>query len=547
VNIIKVKDLSFRYHGSDNFTLKEIDFRVKKGEIIGITGKSGCGKSTLLYSLSGIIPHTVKGEKKGSVNVCGLDTEKHDIATLTTNIGFIFQNPEIQLFNVSVEDELAFIAENLNYSPEKIRRCVEFALDALDIRHLRNRYPFDLSGGEKQKVALASVISVKPEVLVLDEPTSELDARGRTAVLETLEKLNNEGMTIILAEHNLDEALPLMDRLMVLDDGRIRILGKPEDVFRNNLFFELGLRAPQSVEVGMKLRQRKMTLTIDDAAICLKDNVSNLKILRDAPQTLHRDPVIEVKNLSFQSNNRNILNDINLIVKHGEVVGLVGENGSGKTTLAMILTGLLKPTAGNVKVMGRPVEGDPREVHERVGFLFQNPENQLFCNSVKSEIAYGTEKLNENLVSKLIKQMDLEKFRDKHPLTLSRGERQRVAAATALSRDPDILIVDEPTTGQDWNHVKAFMDLLIGLNKEGKTIILITHDMRVVAEYCTRLLVMRNGEIIMDSSTRNAFANIKLLKKAGLRPAPISEISLMAGINPPILRVDEIKKVNKNC
>ncbi|MEN4006702.1 MAG: energy-coupling factor transporter ATPase [Methanobacterium sp.] len=539
MNIIEVKDLSFKYAASDRFALNNMDFQVKKGEFVGIAGRSGCGKSTLLYSLGGIIPHAVGGEKNGIVKICGLDTEEHDISTLTTRVGMVFQNPEVQLFNVTVEDELAFIAENLNYATEKIKECVDFAMDAVGIRELKDRYPFELSGGEKQKVALASAISVKPEVLVLDEPTSELDARGRRMVLETLEKLNHDGMTIILAEHNLDEAVPLMDQLMILDDGQIRIFEEPKEVFKSHIFDEIKLRAPQSVELGMKLNQRELPLSIDEAVRCMENNLSNLRIKKKNPQISHGKPVIEMENLFFRRDSKEILSNINMVVNKGEVVALVGHNGSGKTTLAMLLMGLLKPTDGNIKVLGKVVMGNTKKLQGKAGFLFQNPEHQLFCDSVKSEITYGIEDHGNNLASRLIKQMDLEKFKDKHPLTLSRGEKQRVATATALSRDPEILIIDEPTTGQDWDHVSAFLNLVENLNQQGKTILIITHDMRVVAEYCPRLVVMKNGKIIMDSDTRTVFSNMELLEQADIRPAPISEISFKAGITPPLLKLAE--------
>lgn len=271
----------------------------------------------------------------------------------------------------------------------------------------------------------------------------------------------------------------------------------------------------------------------------MENNLPNLKINRNNPQISHGKPVIEVENLFFRRDGKEILSNINMVVNRGEVVALVGQNGSGKTTLAMLLMGLLKPAGGKIKVMGKMMKGDTKKLQGKAGFLFQNPEHQLFCDSVKSEIAYGIEDHGDNLTSKLMKQMDLEKFKDKHPLTLSRGERQRVATATALSRDPEIMIIDEPTTGQDWGHVSAFLNLVENLNQQGKTILIITHDMRVVAEYCHRLVVMKNGEIIMDSDTRNVFSNMELLKQANIRPAPISEISLKAGINPPLLKLGE--------
>lgn len=540
--IVSITDLSFRYPQSDGYVLNNIGLEVERGEFIGLAGKSGCGKSTLLYHLCGIIPHAVNGHKEGKVEVCGLDTVKHEIPELSTHVGMVFQNPEVQLFSVTVEDEVAFIAENLNYPVQKIRESLDFSLDAVGIDDLRERYPFELSGGEKQRVAIASAISVKPEVLVLDEPTSELDSAGTEKVLEVLHRLNQAGMTIILAEHHLDEVSRYLDRLIIMEDGRIIADDKPGTIFKDRIFESIGLRPPQTVEMGLMLGFSKLPLSVNEALDIFNTIPTITRKITN--QKVQSEKIVEIKDLNFLYGDKRVLCNVNLSVDKGEMVGLLGPNGSGKTTLAMVMVGLLKPNQGSVRVNGLDPQKDRKKLVQTVGFLFQNPEHQLFCDSVRSELAYGLE--GEEVVDEVINRMGLKKFRDNHPLTLSRGERQRVATATALVKKPEIMIIDEPTTGQDWYHVSSFMNLVKKLNQEGVTIILITHDMRVAAEYCQRLVVMKNGSILLDGDTRSVFSEIDLLREADLKPTPLTEISLKAGIKPPLLKLNEIKIGEKN-
>ena len=326
--IVKIRDLYFKYPNSNEFALKNINLDIKKGDFVVIGGRSGCGKSTLLYTLNGIIPHAISGEMQGTVSVCGLNTKEHEINELASKVGMVFQNPEAQLFNVTVEDEIAFIAENMNFTRERIVRCVDFALDAIGIRDLRNRYPFELSGGEKQRVAIASAISVKPEILVLDEPTADIDNKGKVMVLDTLNKLNKMGVTIVIAEHDFDEIAKYATRMILLDQGWIVADGNPRDLFLNQIINRLGLRAPQTVEIALKLRNkvnREIPLSVDEAITYFRDYFSKLKT-RQINQNLvlkRNKPIIEIRNLSFAYNGKKVLNDINLIINKGEFIGLI--------------------------------------------------------------------------------------------------------------------------------------------------------------------------------------------------------------------------------
>lgn len=538
--IIDVENLSFKYFGCNDFALKDINIKIGKGEFIGIIGKSGSGKSTLLHCLTGIIPHEIKGEKTGSVIINNLNTDEHGISEITNQLGIVFQNPEIQLFNISVEDELAFICENLAYPIDEIKKSVDFALDTIGIRHLKDEYPFNLSGGEKQKVAIASVLTVRPKILVLDEPTSELDAKGKETVFKTLKKLKNDGMTIILVDHNLDGSYKLADKLILLDDGKIEMFGETENILKSPMIESLGLRLPQQVQIGLKLKLDGMLMDIENMARLLDEKIINKEFSIKYLNLVNNSNVenaIKIENLSFKRDNHVILKNINLEIKKGDFIALIGKNGSGKTTLALIIMGILKKNKGVVNVFGE-TNGDIKKIRKKVGFLFQNPEHQLFCNTVTEEIKYGLE--NDIDMNKIMENMNLKRLKDNHPLTLSRGERQRVATATAISNNPEILIIDEPTTGQDWNNIKSFMNILKELNDDGKTILIITHDMRVVGEYCKKVILMDDGEILFNLETRDAFEKLSAFENYDIKPSIIADISIKSGISPPLLNINEL-------
>lgn len=538
--IIDVENLSFKYFGCNDFALKDINIKIGKGEFIGVIGKSGSGKSTLLHCLTGIIPHEIKGEKTGSVIINNLNTDEHGISEITNQLGIVFQNPEIQLFNISVEDELAFICENLAYPIDEIKKSVDFALDTIGIRHLKDEYPFNLSGGEKQKVAIASVLTVRPKILVLDEPTSELDAKGKETVFKTLKKLKNDGMTIILVDHNLDGSYKLADKLILLDDGKIEMFGETENILKSPMIESLGLRLPQQVQMGLKLKLDGMLMDIENMARLLDEKIINKEFSIKYLNLVNNSNVenaIKIENLSFKRDNHVILKNIDLEIKKGDFIALIGKNGSGKTTLALIIMGILKKNKGVVNVFGE-TNGDIKKIRKKVGFLFQNPEHQLFCNTVTEEIKYGLE--NDIDMNKIMENMNLKRLKDNHPLTLSRGERQRVATATAISNNPEILIIDEPTTGQDWNNIKSFMNILKELNDDGKTILIITHDMRVVGEYCKKVILMDDGEILFNLETRDAFEKLSAFENYDIKPSIIADISIKSGISPPLLNINEL-------
>ena len=477
--MIEVTDLTVRYREQQQRTaLEDVSFTVGRGQFVLLSGPSGCGKSTLAHSLNGLIPHTSSARMTGRVVVDGLETAAHSLSELAAHVGLVFQNPATQLFNATVEEEVAFAPRNLGLPAEEVAARVAFALDATGISPLRGRAIRTLSSGEQQRVAIASVLALRPQVLVLDEPTSNLDWRGVEQVMSTLARLHRQQrLTILVIEHRLHAVVPLADRVLLMRGGRIAADGRPEDVFADKEWLNtLGLRYPW----------RFADL---QSAIC------NLQST-PPPPGIH--PLVAIQNLEAGYGRRTVLQGLDLALYPGEFAALVGDNGAGKSTLAKVLAGLLRPRRGRItwdeKLRRLPLG-------RRVGFLFQNPLDQLVCDTVEEEFAFGPRNLRlavRERVETTLAVAGLTALRHRRSAALSVGEQQRTALAAALSTDPRLLILDEPTMGQDWAHLSHLMESLIQLNHNGQAILLITHDDKLVCRYARRIILLAEGRIVAD-------------------------------------------------
>ena len=477
--MIEVADLSISY--GKQKVLEDVSFRVAPGEFVLLTGPSGCGKSTLARCLAGLIPHSSAAETvqmSGSVRVDGLLTGEHSVPRLATHVGLVFQNPATQLFCLTVEEEVAFGPRNLGLSPDEVAQRVRFALAATGVEHLRQRTVNTLSTGEQQRVAIAAVLAMRPRILVLDEPTSNLDLKGTRAVLDTLERLHRQhGLTVLVIEHRLHDLGRLADRMLVMDGGRIVADDTPQRLLsRKGFLAELGVRYPWHV-------------LQDDWSAVLPGGLAPR--LRDDGQP----PLVELKGLQAGYGRHAVLKGLDLAIPRGEFVALVGDNGAGKTTVAKVLAGLLKPQRGKVTWNG----------DARVGLLLQNPLSQLFCDSVEEEVAFGPRNfghLSGELLDEVLEATALQPLRARCPYALSSGQQQRTALAATLSLRPELLILDEPTMGQDWRHLSGFMDFLRQLNAQGTTLLLITHDYKLICRYAQRIVVLQDGRIVADGAPR---------------------------------------------
>ena len=472
--MIRIDELNFKYENAEKAALQGINLRIREGDLALVTGPSGCGKTTLARCLNGLIPHLIPGELSGQVLVDGLNTVDHPVSSLASRIGMVFQIPETQLFNLTVGEEVAFGPFNLGLSPEEVSSRVDFALEALGMDHYRKRLLYQLSGGEKQLVAIASILAMQPKVMVLDEPLSSLDTKGAKRVLAVLNRLNRElGITILLIEHRTTWLGEMANRVIVMNEGRIVLDGEPSILREERAYLsDLGVRVPRDPQ---------------DHSWCPENKSSSGTNCSSSES----DIVISLEDVSFSYDGRQVLETASLKVRRGEFIALVGDNGAGKTTLAHLILGSLKPSKGKIRVS---VDNGSRQ---KIGLLFQNPLEQLFCDTVEEEIAFGLHNLGfpvSDVSNEMLSLTGLLEFRERPVQNLSRGQQQRLTLAAVLALGPRILIMDEPTLGQDWGHLTRFMDFVKG-HLKGTTVVLITHDLEVARRYAQRIVRLDRGRI----------------------------------------------------
>lgn len=545
------RDLCFQYITSKDLVLNHVNLRIEKGDYLAVVGPSGSGKSTLCLTFNGIIPQSITGHMAGDVTVNGLNTKEHEVFELADKVGIVLQNPESQLFAMSVEEELAFGPENLGLPREEIRMRIEEASHIVGILD-KERFPFSLSGGEKQKLSIASMLTMRPSYLVLDEPTSQLDPKGRKDVYAVLEKLHKEGMSIILIEHDTDYVAEHAQKVIVLTEGKIVKSGSPKEVFSDvEEMKRWGVKVPEIAEFTYELCKqglaKKVYTTLEDAESLIgdlrkskkrnkKENRNQKEKKKEAFEEFNHKKIIEVRNLSFNYTDTPVLSNINFSIQKGEILALIGQNGSGKTTLVKHFNGLLRPLQGEILVDGENVKGKSvAEMARKVGYVFQNPEHQIFADTVTEEVEFGLKNLEvpelerKQQVTQVLKQTDLYRYRDTHPASLSGGEKQRLAIASVLVMNPDILILDEPTTGLDLRSSISIINLVKALHDQNHTVILVTHDMKLVAEMARRIIVLRQGKIVAQGPPRQIFSDSTLLQENFLEEPQITRLSQMMG------------------
>jgi energy-coupling factor transport system ATP-binding protein len=551
--MITIKELSFQYSTGKAPVLNTINLTVNKGEYLAIVGPSGSGKSTLCLTLNGVIPHSITGTLSGDVMVNGKNTKEHKVHELAETVGIVLQNPESQLFAMSVEEELAFGPENLGLPRSEIAKRIDTALKTIGLVD-RERFPFSLSGGEKQKLAIASILTMEPSYLVLDEPTSQLDPQGRNGVYAVLGDLFTKGMSLVLIEHNTEHVADHAQTVVVVHKGTLVKKGSPKTVFSavENMK-ELGIQVPEVAEFTHELVKKGL---INEVCVTLKEAENVLTHLKkESPTTTtvtntftYGPPVVEVNNVYFSYTNTPVLQGITFTVCQGEIVAVIGQNGSGKTTLVKHINGLLRPSSGEIFVEGESVKDKSvAEMARKVGYVFQNPDHQIFADTVFEEVEFGLknlgvpEKERATTVSQVLKQTDLSQYEHTHPTSLSGGEKQRLAIASVLVMNPRILVLDEPTTGLDLKSSRAIIKLVKTLHSLNHTVILVTHDMKLVAEMARRIVIIQEGRIVADGLPHHIFSDKALLNQNFLEAPQITILSQMLGYG-PCLTVSELLK-----
>jgi energy-coupling factor transport system ATP-binding protein len=559
-NAIELNNVSYQYPNAAEACLKNINLTVKKGKFVVLMGATGAGKTTLSLCLNGLIPQLLEGKLTGQVTVCGLDVRKTPVQLMSKVLGLVLQDPETQIIGRTVEEDTAFGPSNLSVPQEEILRRVDDTLERVRLKGFKLRLTEELSGGEKQRLAIAGVLAMEPEVLVLDEPTSELDPTGRTDIYSTLDDLRTKKeLTIILVEHSSEELIQKADDVVVLKEGEVIFRGEPTQLFRDIprlqqfgikplpvsligwSFFEKGWISRDKIPLDLLSAERLMREMFS------KHNHALLKL--DPSRSAHitslmvphqirnevpcKDAALKINNLHYHyQSGQPALAGINLTIESGEFVALIGQNGAGKTTLAKHFNGLLKPSSGEVIVCGLNTHDyETCDLAKTVGYVFQNPDHQIFSNTVEKELEFGLKSAGFNRsesnerINQVLKNTGLERYRKVHPFTLGKGERQMIAVASILVLKPQILIVDEPTTGSDWPGVQAMMRLIHELHRSGTTIVMISHDMDLVAQYAQRVVVLKKGSILLDGSPREVFANSQVLLDAAIIPPQLCRLS----------------------
>lgn len=573
---IEAKEFSFRYlhQAEGEKALSNLTFEVEEASVVGIIGRAGAGKSTLVKSLNGLVPKVDLGYQEGDMIVDGLNTRQYDVNQLARHVGIVLQNPEVQIFSLTVRDDVAFGPANLGLPREEIFQRVAEAISAAELEQLVDRNPNDISGGEQQCLAIAGILAMQPKIMAFDEPISMLDPLGKQRVMNILKQVTRRsGTTSITTESGADiEAVAeVVDRIITIDQGKLLLDGDPATVLQDDRIQQIGVGRPQVTELFLQLRKKginfeRIPITLADAENLLKNKLHQLGVKRlirphdfRLQQFNHFGPaVVEVENLHhFYNPQVHALKGVSFEIPERQIVGIIGQNGSGKTTLARHLVGLLKPTNKDsvLKVKGTDIKKLRLDkIIRMINYVFQNPDDQLFAETIWDEIAFAPRMidLSEDEVKRLTEEamrvFDLEAHKDRYIFGLDEDLKTYLSISCILPLKPDILLIDEPTTGLDeQGEVKMMQSLRHLRDQMGKTIVIITHNMKTVGNHCDRVLVMSKGNLILDGTPREVFANEEKLLDADILPPQITRLgkalSKDFGCPKDVLTVDEMVEI----
>ncbi|UCF62365.1 MAG: ABC transporter ATP-binding protein [Anaerolineaceae bacterium] len=513
--LLVVDNVSFRYREREELAIKDISLQLEAGEVLLIAGASGCGKTTLARVINGLIPRSYKGELTGRILIHGQDTSDMSLARISQNVGTVLQDPERQILGTKVINEVAFGLENAGLSRVEILERAEGSMNYLRIADLRDRDTFNLSGGEKQKVALAGVLAMEPSLLLLDEPLASLDPASALDALRLMRELADEGIAILIVEHRVEDVLKISpDRMLFMMDGEVVYEGSTEGVAQSVDYHEVKL--PARIVIGRAAEDPP------PAKIEFLPGV--------APGD---EPLVRFDHVSFfYEEGRDVLQDINLMINAGDIIAILGPNGAGKTTLVKHAIGLLKPKSGNVFVEGKDTRDlSVAEVASTLGYVFQSPSHMLFAPSVRDELTFGPSNLGhsseeiEKEVQRSIDIMNLSGMEEYPPLALSFGQQKRVSIAAILAMGSKILVMDEPTAGQDYKNYMDFMDSILQL-PSFESILFITHDVDLAVVYANRVILLNEGRLVGDGKPQEVLSDYKHLEKWRLVPTSLLDVNL---------------------
>ncbi len=511
-----IENLSFRYRSRTETAIRNINLKIGSGQVVLIAGASGCGKTTLARCINGLIPRSYKGEMTGKIYLHGQDISTLSLAKISQYVGTVLQDPERQILGTKVQNEVAFGLENLGIPREEIKQRIDAALERLRIPHLRDRETFNLSGGEKQKVALAGVLAMQPSILLLDEPLASLDPASAMEALELIRRLADEGMTVLMVEHRVEDVLRIHpERVLFMKDGEIRYDGIPDGLVERVDYHEVKLPAPMIVELAKK----------DEPP----------PVFKPLPSAANQSPVplVEFRDVVFgYESGREVLHGVNLSIQRGDIIAVLGPNGAGKTTLVKHAIGLLKPKKGQVLVNGKDTHDlSVAEIANTLGYVFQSPSHMLFAPTVAQELAFGptnlkhTPEMIQQEVAQAIEIVNLKGFEGRPPLAMSFGQQKRVSIAAILAMRSRILVMDEPTAGQDYKNYMEFMNSILQL-PSFEAILFITHDIDMAVIYANRVLMVNQGTVVADGKPQDVLKDYQKLKDSRLVPTSLLDTNL---------------------
>ena len=544
--MISFKNFSFKYNNVVDKTLKNIDLTINKGEKVLIVGPSGSGKSTLSHCINGLIPFSYNGEIEGELIIDNIKAYEASLSDVSKKVGTILQDQDSQFIGLSVGEDVAFNFENNAMPLKEMKVKVIDALELVNMVDFINHSPYELSGGQKQRVSLAGVLGSDAEVLLFDEPLANLDPASGKEIMQLINDIHEKtNKTIIIVEHRIEDVLEQpFDKVIVVNKGKVQGFGTPDEILKSDLLKNNGLREPLYLE-AMKLAGCDISKSEN-----LKDlsniNEKNKEVLKNwfNNETSNKDSIIkeekilEVKNLAFSHDGiKNTINDVSFHLNKGEILAVLGNNGAGKSTLCRLITGILKPQKGSIFLNNQCIDSwSIKQKGSAIGYVMQNPNQMISQHMIKDEIALGLKCRNyskeeiDKKVEEVLKICGLYPYRNWPVSALSYGQKKRVTIASILAINPQVIILDEPTAGQDYKHYTEFMEFIKELSAQGISIILITHDMQLTLEYCHRAVVLSGGEKIADDKPSNILTDENIIKKANLKETSLSTLAKSIGI-----------------
>ncbi|WP_297598429.1 ABC transporter ATP-binding protein [uncultured Cetobacterium sp.] len=547
INVVEFKDFTFKYMNQLEPTLKNINLEIKKGEKVLIAGPSGSGKSTLGNCLNGIVPFSKEGGFKGSLILNGIHPYETSIFEISNHVGTVLQDQDGQFIGLSVGEDVSFIDENNLVPQEEMIKNTQIALNNVGMSNFINHSPQELSGGQKQSVSLAGIMRSSADILLFDEPLANLDPySGKHAMKLICDIQSKTGKTVIVIEHRIEDVLEQnFDRVIVLNRGEVVANGKPEDLFRQDIFRKYGLREPLYIEA---LKYSGVDFKKDSIypieKIGTPQNISKVKTWCESIEIKNKkfgETILNISNLTFAyDENKNILNNVNFSLEKGEILALLGNNGAGKSTLCKVITGIEKETTGDISLLGKSIKKESiRRRGENIGFVMQNPNHMITQETLLEEVEFGLKiRKVKNYTEKAEKALEicgLHEFRYWPVTSLSYGQKKRLTIAAILALEPKILILDEPTAGQDYKRYKEFMEFIKSISSQNVGIILITHDMHLALEYANRGIVLCDGTIIANDKPANILGEKELMKKSNLKETSLSQMAEFMHLDPQIL------------